>query len=251
MDMRADRSGATETAARDCDDFCVDSPHEIAGLLEELADRKAPLTLSTPAGARATSAVTSLDAVRRQLCLAAAPHDHQLQGLIECNEVLAMAYLDSVMLQFELHDLVLVHGARECALSARLPRRLYRFQRRGSFRVCPVAEARPTATLLHPAQGDLQIELRVLDVSIGGVALFLPDELPPIEPGVRLHDVLLELDGDTRLAVGLAVHHITLLHPRSGGVRLGCETLDLGGEGARILQCYIDHTQKRRRLLAL
>lgn len=238
--------GALELA-----EFRIGSPAEIVGLLEELVRRRVPLALSTPDGGRYTTAMQSLEPARGLLCLAAGENDHQLHGLLESEEVCALAYLDSIKLQFDLHDLVLVHGSGGCALNARFPRELYRFQRRASFRVRPLINTRPTATLLHPLQRDAQLELRVLDVSIGGVALFLPDGAPAIEPGVLLEDVLIELDGDTRLAVGLVVHHVTLLHQESKGVRLGCELLDLGGEGARALQRYIDHTQKRRRLLVL
>lgn len=233
------------------DEFRIGAPAEIVGLLEELAGRRVPLALSTPGGARCTTTVQSLEPARGLLCLAADENDHQLPGLLESEEVLAIAYLDSIKLQFDLHDLVLVHGGAGCALNARFPRELYRFQRRASFRVRPLINTRPTATVLHPVQRDVQIELRVLDVSIGGVALFLPDGAPAIEPGVRLEDVLIELDGDTRLVVGLLVHHVTLLHHESRGVRLGCEMHGLGGEGARTLQRYIDQTQKRRRLLVL
>ena len=66
-----------------------------------------------------------------------------------------------------------------------------------------------------------------------------------------LQQVLIELDGDTRLSVDLTVQHVTLLHQDSKGVRLGCEMQRLGGEGERALQFYIDRTQKRRRLLVL
>jgi len=75
--------------------------------------------------------------------------------------------------------------------------------------------------------------------------------VPAIEPGVKIAQALVELDDDTRLQVGLLVHHVTLLHHESRGVRLGCEMLKLAGEGERQLQRYIDHTQKRRRQLSL
>ncbi len=238
-------------ANADLAEFRVHSPAEIVGLLRQLADANLTLGLSTPDGASYTTTVWALDPARGLLCLSADAHDHQLQALLESDEVVAVAYLDAIKLQFDLHDLVLVHSGRDSALNARFPREVYRFQRRGSFRVRPLLNTRPTATLRHPAIRDMQLALRVIDVSIGGVALFLPDDVPAIEPGVRIEQVLIELDGDTRLQVGLMVHHITLLHHESKGVRLGCEMLKLGGEGERLLQRYIDQTQKRRRLLVL
>jgi c-di-GMP-binding flagellar brake protein YcgR len=238
-------------ASHDLSPFRVGSPAEIVALLRQLADGNVLVHLSTPEGGSYTTTVWALDPARGLLCLAADAHDHKLQALLESEEVVAVGYLDSVKLQFDLHDLVLVHSGRDSALNARFPRVLYRFQRRGSFRVRPLSNTRPIATLRHPALPDMQLALRVIDVSIGGVALFLPDDTPAIEPGVKIAQALIELDDDTRLQVGLLVHHVTLLHHESRGVRLGCEMLKLAGEGERQLQRYIDHTQKRRRQLSL
>jgi len=65
-----------------------------------------------------------------------------------------------------------------------------------------------------------------------------------------LNTVLLDLDNDTRITVNLRVHHVSELNQQSHGLRLGCEMVNLGGEGTRALQRYIDGTQKRRRMLA-
>ncbi len=232
-------------------EFRVSAPGEIYGLLKQLADGNVLLSLSTPGGARAGTTVWALDPGRGLLCLSADAHEHRLDELLESEEIVAVGYLDSIKLQFDLHDVVLVRSGGGCALNARFPSVLYRLQRRASYRVRPLINTGPTATLTHPVLRDTQLELRVIDVSIGGVALFLPETAPPIEPGRLVRQVLVELDGDTRLQVDLLVHHVTLLHPDSRGARLGCEIQSLSGEGARALQFYIDRTQKRRRLLVL
>jgi c-di-GMP-binding flagellar brake protein YcgR len=41
------------------------------------------------------------------------------------------------------------------------------------------------------------------------------------------------------------------MHGGGHGIRLGCEFIELDGQAQRTLQRYIDHTQQRRRLLAL
>jgi c-di-GMP-binding flagellar brake protein YcgR len=232
-------------------EFRVASPAEVLALLKQLADANIALTLSTPEGATCSATVWALDPQRGLLCLSANVHDVQLQSLLESEEVVAVGYLDSVKLQFDLHDIVLVRGHNGSALNVRFPRELYRFQRRGSFRVRPLLSTRPVARLRHPALPDMALELRVVDVSIGGIALFLPEDVPEIEPGVCIEQVVVELDGDTRFTVSLTLHHVTLLHHESKGVRLGCGMGKLGGEGERLLQRYIDLTQRRRRQLVL
>lgn len=242
---------AIAAQGRDLADFRVGSPAEVLALLKQLADANVALTLSTPEGASCSATVWTLDPQRGLLCLSADLHDVRLQSLLESDEVVAVGYLDSVKLQFDLHDIVLVRSQGSCALNVRFPRELYRFQRRGSFRVRPLLNTRPVARFRHPALPDMALELRVVDVSIGGVALFLPEDVPAIEPGVSIEQAAVELDGDTRLTVNLTIHHITLLHHESKGVRLGCGMGKLGGDGERALQRYIDLTQRRRRLLVL
>lgn len=233
------------------DEFRVTSPAEIVALIKQLADGNVIVNLSTPEGAGYGSTVWALDPARGLLCLSADAGDCKLQALLESHEVVAVAYLDSIKVQFDLHDLVLVHSGRNSALNARFPRELFRFQRRNTFRVKPMLGSSPMARFAHPSEPGVQLALRVLDVSIGGVALFLPNDQPAIEPGLRLDAVQIDLDGDTRLMVDLMIHHVTTLHHESKGVRLGCEMAKLPGDGTRALQRYIDQTQKRRRLLAL
>jgi c-di-GMP-binding flagellar brake protein YcgR len=103
----------------------------------------------------------------------------------------------------------------------------------------------------HPEIADMALALRVLDVSIGGCALFLPDDVPPLQPGVLMNQVQIELDIDTRMTVKLRLQHVTSINPDSRGVRLGCELVDPSGDTLRVLQRYIDQTQKKRRLLSL
>jgi len=231
--------------------FRVDSPVEIASLLRELRDSGTPMVLSAPQGAALVAALWSLDVEQRRINLAADDNNPLLGQLIDCNEAVAVAYLDSVKLQFELNDLLLVRGPSTCALQARLPRRLYRFQRRSGYRVRTLERHSPTARLRHPAIPDMQLALSVIDVSIGGCALFLPADVPTLEPGLSLHGVHIELDADTRFGGTLLIQHLSSINARCDDLRVGCEWHSLPPDSERALQRYIDQTQKRRRLLSL
>ena len=143
--------------------------------------------------------------------------------MIESDEVVAVAYLDSVKLQFDLHELVLVRGPSGATLQAAWPAEIYRFQRRNAYRVRTLERSSPTAHLRHPALPDMLLPLRVIDVSIGGCALFVGHDVPPLEPGTRLASVRIELDADTRFETGLQLQHVTDIQPGQRGVRIGCE----------------------------
>ncbi len=231
--------------------FRVNHPQERLALLRHLRDGQVPVIINGPGGAVLTSTLWSVEDQQQRLSFSANPGLPALDRLVEGNEAVAVAYMDSVKLQFDLHELVVVHGVQASTLQCGLPQAIYRFQRRGAYRVRTAERHAPTARLRHPSIPDMQIALRVLDVSIGGCALWLPQDLPPLQAGTRVGEVAIELDTDARFVSALQLQHVTSSSAGDAGVRLGCEWLRLPGSAERVLQRWIDQTQKRRRLLSL
>lgn len=246
--MPLDALGATPGAL---DDFRITAPREIGAMLRQLADGNVELYLNAADGSVVHATIWTLDAERGSLGLNVDADDLALQAVLECEEVVVVGYLDSVKLQFDAHNLVLVRGARASVLNCALPRELFRFQRRSAYRVRPVLRNSPVARVRHTEIAEMQLALRVLDVSIGGCALFLPDDVPTMQPGVVLNQVQIELDADTRFHVNLRLQHVTSLNSESHGVRLGCEFVRADATALRALQRFIDQTQKRGRLLSI
>ena len=233
------------------DAFRVTATREIQTLLKQLLDGSVLLNLNAADGTVVTSAIWTVDSARNTIGFNADPNDPALQALLESADVIAVGYLDNVKLQFDVHHLVLVHGSRASVLSCPAPREMFRFQRRDSFRVRPLIRNAPTARIRHPDLPDTEFALRVIDVSIGGCGLFLPEDVPAMNPGVLLQDIRIELDTDTRLEVSMRLQHITTINAESRGARLGFEFKRIGGDSVRALQRYIDLTQKRGKLMAL
>ncbi|MBE7417764.1 MAG: flagellar brake protein [Ideonella sp.] len=232
-------------------EFRVRHPREIVALLHQLANDATPVVLSGPDAMPVTSVMWAVDAAAQHIAFSVDPDSPQLQALLEHGDATCVAYLDAVKLQFDVEQLVLVRGTTGCALRARLPREMYRFQRRGSYRVRTLGGSAPTALLRHPSMPEMQLGLRVLDVSIGGCALLLPADVPPMNAGVEIRHVRIELDADTRFDSDLRLHHVTAIQVPSRGSRIGCEFMHVQPSAQRALQRYIDQTQKRRRLLQI
>jgi c-di-GMP-binding flagellar brake protein YcgR len=233
------------------DEFRVSSPREIQTLLKQLLDGSIVLNLNASDGSVFSSAIWTLDSARGTIGFNADPSDPALQALLECQDVVVVGYLDSVKLQFDVHDLMLVHGAKASVLSCPAPKVMYRFQRRNAFRVRPLIRASPVARIRHPDMPEQEFVLRVIDISIGGCAIFLPEEVPIMTAGVMLAGVSVELDIDTRLEVSMRLQHVTAINAEARGVRLGFEFKRIGGDSLRALQRFIDLTQKRGKLMAL
>ena len=248
MPMPLDALGA---AGSGLDEFRVTAPREVATMLGRLVDGNVQMNLNASDGSVVSATVWSADAQRGSIGFNVDPQDPALNPLLECQEVVVVGYLDSVKLQFDVQHLVLVHGHRVCVLNCAYPRELFRFQRRGAYRVRPLLRDAPVARVRHTEIAEMQLALRVLDVSIGGCALLLPEDVPPMQPGVQMNQVQIDLDADTRLHVNLRLQHVTMINPDSKGVRLGCEFVNASGDTLRILQRFIDLTQKRRKLMAL
>lgn len=229
-------------------DFRVDHPQERRALLRQLRDGSVPVNLNAPDGAALTTTLWSID--DQGLGFSADPGMPQVQRLLDADEAVAVAYLDAVKLQFDLHGLVLVRGPQASTLRTAMPQEVYRFQRRQAYRVRTQERHSPAARFAHPAIPDMPLTLRVLDVSLGGCALWKSDDVPPLEAGITINRVEIALDADTRFAATLLLHHVTSLAPQGRGVRIGCEWR-VTGEAERSLQRWIDQAQKRRRLMSL
>jgi len=242
-------------ALDDADDamaeFRVDAPREVQTLLRRLLDASADLFLSAPNGAHLRTTLWTLDSARGQLSFAADETDPQVRRLVDAGEAAAVGYLDHVKLQFDVDSPLLVHGAQACALQARLPQRLYRFQRRQSYRVRLSERSGAAAVLRHPGLPEMLLTLRVLDLSIGGCALLVPHDVPPLPPGTRVSGVRIALDALTWFDATLVLQHVTSLDGDAAGARVGCVLHDLDGQSLRALQRHIDQAQKRKRLLAI
>jgi c-di-GMP-binding flagellar brake protein YcgR len=232
-------------------EFRLDEAVEIKVLLKALMDRNVTLNLSCSNGVAYSTTLWSVDAAQRKIAFSADLMAPAVQALVEAEEAVAVGYLDQIKVQFDVGERVLVHGNRACVLQASFPQELFRFQRRSSYRVRTLERQAPTASLRHPQLPDMALDLRVLDVSMGGCALFLPLDVPDIEPGVCINAVRLRLDADTEFKASLTVHHVTAIQPQSRGVRLGCELTLKDPSATRSLQRYIDQTQKHRRMLSL
>ncbi len=229
--------------------FRVVERNEVLRLLRLLRDGSVPVSLSSPRGHSLSSQLWALDPVHEHLSFSADGGGHALQGLAQCDEAVAVAYLDSVKLQFDLSDLLLVHDHGSSALRTRMPALLYRFQRRAAYRLRTLEQRAPQVQLRHPSMPDMQLALRVVDISASGCALRMPDDVPAVQPGTRLQGTQVQLDAETRFTATLVLQHVSSMQPGVGGIRLGCELLDLDGPAQRALQRYIDRTQQRRRAL--
>ncbi|MDN3919775.1 flagellar brake protein [Roseateles violae] len=227
--------------------FRLNAPSEVQALLQRLRDERVTILLDRSGhadnGAGLSAKLDAFDAAALRLQLDARAGDPRLALLLDGPAINAAAYLDRIRLQFELRAPRLLGDG--CSLGAALPAELYRIQRRDAFRVRP--HSRTPQVRLRDAAPHEPIALRVLDLSIGGMALQLPPEMRLDWPLGASREVQVELDRDCLFAARLRLQHQRPLG--EAGSQLGCAFAGLEPAALRQLQYFIDQTQKLDRLL--
>ena len=230
-------------------DFRIQASAEVLVLLQALQEQQIPITLSTPGGISVQTCLSAVDAQFGAIGFDVHPDDPLLPELLSAEEVTAVAYLDQIKLQFELEGLLLLSStalAGGAVLRSPLPNRLYRFQRRQAFRVRPSTRT-PQIRLPDPNEAGQVLQLRILDLSLGGVAVLWPAALAAPAPGSSIATAQVELDRDTRFEAGLRVQN--LRPDAEGALLLGLNFARIDTDAERQLQRYIDQVQKLGRLL--
>ncbi|MDC8773806.1 flagellar brake protein [Roseateles albus] len=217
--------------------FRVQASSEILSLLRTLQQQNTRISLSAPNGASLSGSINMVDPERGALSFDLASAQEQLQALMSADEVSAVAYLDQIRLQFELIDPVLINASLRC----QIPSLMYRFQRRQTFRVQSNLST-PQVRMNHPLRPDLALSLRILDLSLGGVALLLPAEVEPFPLGCELASVQVILARDVRFKTSLRLQNARPIDDK-GNIQLGWTFTQLDAEATLFLQRYIDQTQ--------
>jgi c-di-GMP-binding flagellar brake protein YcgR len=237
-------------------EFRIQSQAEILAYLRTLQEQACRIDLRSPSGLGLGARLVAIDEKASTLAfesfspLVAERADVAVQALLSGQEITAVAYLDQVRMQFDLEGLLLVSGkAKDCELRAPWPSQMFRFQRRQAFRVRPNTRT-PQVRLSHPVQPELELRLRILDVSLGGVALLLPPELAPFPPGQEWASVQVELDRETRFSTGLRLQSARPSAEAGAGSQLGLLFVNLSADAQLRLQRFIEQTQKLARMLS-
>lgn len=132
------------------------------------------------------------------------------------------------------------------AFVTELPQRYTRLQRREFFRLVLPMTRRPLCTL--PQGEGKPMQLPVIDISIGGIAMESPAATPPFEIGQRIPGALIELKDGHALRVVLEVRNISPLQRGNKVVgRIGCQFIEISHHDEHVLQRFITEVQREER----
>lgn len=179
--------------------------------------------------------------------------------LLTAEHVTFVAFVDNIKMQFAAHGLVAASWNGRPALRIRLPESVLRLQRREFFRVRPPM-SKPAVCLIpydppeqaqekakKKAQAKQHYEsLRVVDLSVGGLALLACPQALNLPRGQKIEGCFLDLPGVGSINLSVVIRNLDPI-VRDDMRRLGCEFADLSPASRMALQRYVNKVEVEAR----
>lgn len=156
---------------------------------------------------------------------------------------------DGIKIQFTGSKITSTTWDGEPAFSMPLPKSVIKLQRREFFRIQTPITNPLIFTIKHPEVG--VIKLKVVDISLGGVALMLPEE-HPFQLFEQYNSCRLDVPDFGEFVVSLQTRNIVSVPLKNGKtmLRMGCCFVDLPAKQGSMLQRLIAHIERERNVLA-
>jgi c-di-GMP-binding flagellar brake protein YcgR len=174
------------------------------------------------------------------------------QRALRTGRLVCITSVDRVKVQFALNGLSLTQFDGRHAFSSAMPYTLLRLQRREFFRIgTPVVNpVKCEIPFSKPDGSGTTLQVRLIDISVGGIGLMLSTEqLHFFEPERLLENCLLDLPNESQISMTLRVRNAFEVENRSGSryTRVGCEYCDLRTTALNIIQRYITQLERERK----
>jgi c-di-GMP-binding flagellar brake protein YcgR len=236
-----------ETDERVLRDYRISEPSERARLLAELVSTGDRVSIydNPDAEAGLESRLLSFDIARDSLEFEILPKQSQSVHFGSSSQVVAVAVMAQVKLQFDLGPLRVDVQATQFEVKA--PSSVVRLQRRDAYRVHPPREAGAQIFIRESVAGGNEWRAPVLDLSATGLAFQWSHSTPPTD-GAMLPSCRLELAGVPAITCQLRVKSTKLQGPPGSRIaRVGGEFIGLDSSAARAIQVYVNAAQTRSR----
>lgn len=239
--------------ASDYGKYVLQGRTEVLFHLRAMRQKGALISLYPGEGPR--SFLTTLLAVEEEpdaLIFDVSRHDHDNAAAVESRRPVFITRVDKVRMQFTVPGLEPVTHDGGPALKSTLPERLLRLQRRDYFRLTAPVNPRIHCVLpLRDETGREQaIEIKLLDISAGGIAVLVPPLGISFVPDAVFHNVRMALPEVGEITTSLKVRNVFSITQRDGTahLRAGCEFVNLASKSAGLLQRFIMKLERERSL---
>jgi flagellar brake protein len=167
------------------------------------------------------------------------------QAVLAAPGVSVNALSGTTKLQFRVADLEIVSTEPHTEVEVELGEHMLSYDRRRFYRMAvPVAEHVRCMISRFVDGSMMHLQMGVLDLSEGGLALLCNPHVLDLTPGTRYRDCRIELPDTDSFVVTLEVRNVVQHDGDSNNwVRLGCSFVDMGGVEQRLIRHYIDRLE--------
>jgi len=237
-----------EPDAPELEHFMLYSRGEIAAILARVGRERTLVTVYT--GGESEFCITTIlgvDADFDEVTLDMPVAGPAQQRLLAARDLVFVVFFENVKIQFRA-PLAQASGVEgRAAFRVRLPSQMLRLQRREYFRVRTPATSQATC-LVPTASGASRYEsLRLLNISVGGVAVLSYPSLFELPVGEIVRNCFLDLPGVGPVNVSFQVVNVYEDDGDSDGRRCGCQFIDLTPQARMMVQRYVNRVEMEQR----
>jgi c-di-GMP-binding flagellar brake protein YcgR len=242
------RDAHAALSPEDLERFQIHSRIEVVALLRALIERRATLTVHFNQGDEfIVSSLLAVNPEFEEMVFDCSGDADANRRLARSPRLAFVSSLDQIRIQFGAARAEETRYEGLPALRARIPASVLRLQRRDAYRVVPPL-GRPLLCLLpDPRDPARAHELRILDISCGGLALADGSGRLPLEVGMLLENCSLQLPEGGRVTFGAEVRSVTPHGAPGGTARYGLRFLELRPVTIARIQRYILRLDRDRR----
>lgn len=233
----------------DLSPYELHSRFEIVAILKQVADSHALVTLYFNEGRDfIVSSLLSVNPDFEELVIDFGADATANARLLEAHRVQCVTFLENIRVQFTTARAQQTVFQGRPAFRIRLPDSVLRLQRRNAYRAkVPLANP-PVCHVPHPRNPKTTLKLRLLDLSVGGLAVMAaPVDFDP-EVGAVIQNCRISLPDFDEFEAHLEVRNVTVMAENAGNQlkRYGCQFVELPGSTTALIQRYILFVERSR-----
>lgn len=241
---------AEHSAETDYHQYAIGSRLEISQILHAIMRHAGSITASVGGEDFFLTSIVKIDDEAGYLMLECDRNGRHVEHILRKQRLLCSTALDKIKIQFVCERIEIELCDGRDTFKAALPQDLLRLQRREYFRMStPVTTPVKCNISIPHSDPRATVELRLTDISCGGISLLTPSELFTPELGAH-YDCALHLPGTAALHTRVQARNAFMMELANGKVaqRSGFAFVDLRESMRATIQRYIMSLERPRKI---
>lgn len=232
--------------------YRVSETERMRQVLTQLQRQDAPVVIGLPeTGAFFSAVLWSVDAAGDRLVFHAAREPKVAVIVTDPGRLWGAAYDGNQKVQFDLRGRTLAQQDDSWVVGSHMPSALFVLPRRTDVRARHADGQEPVVRFRHPQRAEEVLELRVHDISRGGLAILAHPDEAPLTPGMQVHGAQIELEPGHVITADFRVRNVLLHDEADATFRFGCAWTGMSAASAQRVHDWTQQARRRKQMLSL